>query len=434
MLTNLYPVHNRFINSFKEYFATDPHLRTLSQLKYQHHFNWWKTLSFTTPGIYILTGGRQVGKSTSCKLLIKYVLENKLFSTQELFYLPCDEIYDAKQLGETLRLILANFSAGERFLLIIDEITYVKDWDRVIKALADEGHFQKGLCFLTGSDTLILKEAAMRFPGRRGRAAQTDFHLYPLTFAEYIHLVATHTNRSIEELRKLFEQYLQCGGYLRAINDLGETGSISSATFMTYEQWIRGDFLKRGKNEDTLLALLRALLEVGVSQASYSTLTQKMGMVTKETCMDYCRLLERMDILFNLQAFNQNTRQGFPKKARKFHFVDPFIYRTCLNWLQREINQKPEIKESTLVEACVASHCHRSAKTFYWKAEGEIDVIWLKDQKIQAIEVKWSEQLRPIDLKTLRQFKNSVILTKMPYSGVIEEIRSLPVYEFLKFI
>ncbi|HVV69269.1 MAG TPA: ATP-binding protein [Gammaproteobacteria bacterium] len=433
MLTNLYPIHNRFVTSFKDYLEADPHLLALSQLKYQHHFNWWKSLSFT-PGIYILTGGRQIGKSTSCKLLIKHVLEEKLFSPQGIFYLPCDEIYDAKQLGETLRFILANFIPHERFLLIIDEVTYVKDWDRVIKALADEGHFQQGLCLLTGSDTLILKEAAMRFPGRRGKAKQTDFHLYPLTFAEYVHLVAKDANPSTKKLDQLFEQYLQCGGYLRAINDLGETGVISQATFMTYEQWIRGDFLKRGKNEDTLLALLRALLEIGVSQASYSTVTQKMGVVTKETCMDYCRLLQRMDILFDLQAFDQNTRQGFSKKARKFHFLDPFIYRTCLNWLQREINPKPEVKESTLVEACVASHCYRMAKTFYWKAEGEVDVIWLKSQKIQAIEVKWSEQLRPIDLKILKQFKNSLILTKMAYSGVVKEIKSLPVYEFLKSI
>src|ERR1700733_7301742 len=108
MLANLYPIHNRFITSFKDYLEADPHLLALSQLKYQHHFNWWKPLSFA-PGIYILTGGRQIGK---------------LFSAQGIFYLPCDEIYDAKQLGETLRLILANFIPHERFLLIIDEVTY----------------------------------------------------------------------------------------------------------------------------------------------------------------------------------------------------------------------------------------------------------------------------------------------------------------------
>ena len=59
----------------------------------------------------------------------------------------------------------------KKFLLIIDEVTFVKDWDRVIKALADEGLFEHGLCILTGSDCLILKEAAQRFPGRRAPGA-----------------------------------------------------------------------------------------------------------------------------------------------------------------------------------------------------------------------------------------------------------------------
>lgn len=431
MKPNLYPIHNQFRNNLSIFNEIDPHLRALAQLKYQYHFGWWQSLPVDIPGIYILTGGRQIGKSTSCKLLIRYCIENHYFSPGAICYVPCDEIYDAKQLGEILRSVLTEMTEPH-FLLIIDEITYVKNWDRVIKGLADEGYFQQGLCLLTGSDTLILKEAAMRFPGRRGAAAKTDFHLYPLDFADYVKLHATGETHGLEELRQLFKNYLHCGGYLRAINDMAQYGEVTEATFSTYEQWLRGDFLKRGKHEETLLTLLRALLQVGVSQISYSALTQKMGMVSKETCMDYCRLLERMDILFNLQAFDQNKKLGFPKKARKFHFFDPFIYRTCVNWLKREGYLNTDPLESTLVEACVAAHCYRNGRAFYFKGEGEIDVVWLKDKKTTAIEVKWSEQLRPADLKMLRQFKNnSLILTKNIHSGILENIKTKPVYQFL---
>jgi predicted AAA+ superfamily ATPase len=430
MIINLYPIHNQFKLDLNQFNELDPHLRALSQLKYQYYFDWWRSLPLTTPGIYILTGGRQIGKSTSCKLLIKYCLENQYFSPNSIFYLPCDEIFDAKQLSEVLRTILVDMGAS-RFLLIIDEITYVKDWDRVIKALADEGYFQQGICLLTGSDTLILKEAAMRFPGRRGTAAQTDFHLYPLSFVEYVKL-QTRKISDLNELIYFFNQYLLCGGYLRAINDLAQYGKVTNATFLTYEQWLRGDFLKQGKHEETLLALLRTLLEVGVSQISYSALTQKMGLVTKETCIDYCRLLERMDILFNLQAFDQNKKLGFPRKARKFHFFDPFIYRTCVNWLTREGYAHDLIPESTLVEAIVASHCYRNGKAFYFKGEGEIDVIWLKEKKITAIEIKWSTQLRPTDIKMLRHYReDGLILTKNHHSDLYENIKTLPVYQFL---
>lgn len=425
-----YLIHNQFKTSLKTFTQLDPHLQALSRLKYQYHPDWWAHLPFNIPGIYILTGGRQIGKSTACKLLIKHCLEKDVFSKDNILYLPCDEIYDAKQLSRIIRFFLDSINHNS-FLLIIDEITFVKDWDRVIKALADEGHFEQGVCILTGSDTLILKEAAMRFPGRRGKAKQVDFHLYPLSFAEYVKLLSNSNNVSNTNLQQFFQNYLLCGGYLRAINDLAEYNEITEATFLTYEQWIRGDFLKQGKSDETLQLLLQVLLTIGVSQNSYSSLTQKIGLISKETCMDYCRILERMDILFNLQAYDANKKQGFPRKDRKFHFTDPFIYHTIHHWLNREGINSIINSESTLVEACVASHCRRYGKTFYFKGQGEIDVIWLTDNTVKAIEIKWSNQLRPNDLKTLKQFKNSLILQKLPQTGNIDDIKVLPVYQFL---
>ena len=216
-----------------------------------------------------------------------------------------------------------------------------------------------------------------------------------------------------------------------AINDLAEYGKVTEATYATYEQWIRGDFLKQGKNEDTLIAILNAIHTIGVSQVSYSRLTQKIGLISKETCIDYCRLLERMDILVNLQAFDQNKKQGFPRKDRKFHFTDPFIHHTILKWLKNKNFINSSILESTLVEACVASHCYRLNRTFYFKGQGEVDIILVQANKIQAIEIKWANQISPNDLKTLKQFKNKLILTKLPYIGTIENIKTLPVYQFL---
>lgn len=425
-----YSPHNRFKQGFAEFESSDPHLFSLAKLKIQYSPNWWNDLDLKIPGIYILTGGRQVGKSTSCKLLIKDCLEKKIFLAEQILYLPCDEIFDAKELSRTIRLFV-NEVIAEKFLLIIDEITFVKNWDRVIKSLADEGAFQNGTCLLTGSDSLILKEAAMRFPGRRGKADQVDFHLYPLLFNEYVNLVSTETPEDDEQLFNLFMQYLNSGGYLKAINDLEEIGEISQATFLTYEQWIRGDFLKHGKKEEYLISILKELLTVGVSQISYSKLTQRVGILSKETCIDYANLLERMDVIFNLQAFDQNKKQGFPRKERKFHFMDPFIQRTIYNWLQREGYINSMDFEAGLVEACVANYCNRTGKAFYFKGQGEVDVIKLQQNKIMALEVKWGKQLRANDLKMLKNFRNSLILTRGSQTGKVDGITCVPVYKYL---
>src|SRR3989338_8146352 len=372
-MINTVTKHNQFHENGLKYFQqSDPHLRALSELAYQYGPTWWHDLSLKSPGIYILTGGRQIGKSTSCKLLIEHCLQKKLFEPKNILYLPCDEIFDAKELSSTIRFFLASTN-DEKFLLIIDEVT----------------------------------------------------------FYEYVDLVYGKKSPNKQQLSDYFNDYLQCGGYLRAINDYAAHKKILPSTFLTYEQWIRGDFLKHAKREDVLLLLLQALFSIGVSQASYSTITQKMGLVSKDTVIDYCELLGRMDVLFYLQAFDQNKKLGFPKKDRKFHFIDPFIYRTLHNWLLKEGYLNAIESESIIAEACVASHCYRLGRTFYFKGQGEIDVIWLHDKKIKAIEVKWANQIRSNDLKTLKHFENSIILCKGIREGIEHDVTVMPISQFL---
>lgn len=51
--------------------------------------------------------------------------------------------------------------------------------------------------------------------------------------------------------------------------------------------------------------------------------------------------------------------------------------------------------------------------------------------KVTAIEVKWANQLRSMDLKTLKKFKNAIVLTKTSDSGYSDNIHFMPVYRFL---
>lgn len=55
-------VHNQFREDLAAFTARDPHLTQLAKLPYQHSSDWWKVLEPRLPGIYILTGGRQVDK------------------------------------------------------------------------------------------------------------------------------------------------------------------------------------------------------------------------------------------------------------------------------------------------------------------------------------------------------------------------------------
>jgi predicted AAA+ superfamily ATPase len=59
-------------------------------------------------------------------------------------------------------------------------VSYIKDWDKAIKYIADSGAVHNTVLVITGSDITMIKEARGRFPGRRGENSQVDsiFFLY----------------------------------------------------------------------------------------------------------------------------------------------------------------------------------------------------------------------------------------------------------------
>jgi predicted AAA+ superfamily ATPase len=90
--------HNLFINNIDLYLKNDPHLAFLEKQKYIQQPSLLHDIPLHIPGVYILTGARQVGKSTLIKLFIKQLLLNKTCSPEQVFYLPCDIIRSFQEL------------------------------------------------------------------------------------------------------------------------------------------------------------------------------------------------------------------------------------------------------------------------------------------------------------------------------------------------
>jgi predicted AAA+ superfamily ATPase len=77
------------------------------------------------------------------------------------------------------------YSGGSELrLLLLDEVTSVKGWQRAIKYLWDHGDIDSAVVVCTGSSAADLKfDTAERLPGRRG--AGQDHLALPKSFAEF---------------------------------------------------------------------------------------------------------------------------------------------------------------------------------------------------------------------------------------------------------
>lgn len=379
--------------------------------------------------VYLLLGGRQIGKSSSIKSFILEMLHQGV-EARQMFFLPCDTLVDRTELYEILKTYFANTHAGSQRILAIDEASFIKDWQLSVKALIDEGLTENTLILITGSDSILLEDAAAGFPGtsRRGEYG-CDFHLHPLSFAEYREL----TRQADQDLRSLFRDYLACGGFLSSINAYAHQRRVPEEVLSIYEQWLVSDFIRKGKDRRRLLDVLRVLLPRLATQVSFSELAQESSGLGTQTFIDYVSHLERLGILRVLGAFDQNTLGLFPKKAKKIHFRDPLIAHAVIHLLQREnlLASSFVLDEEKCVEAVVVETCARLGPVAYIKAAGEVDVVSIQSGTFTPIEVKWSERTRTSELKQILKYPHGLVLSKESGQGKLQHLERMNVLEFL---
>ena len=442
--------HNSHLEAPENFHKRDPHLRQLSRQALVYRFPVLDRLfGVDQPGIYTVSGGRQIGKTTLLKLWMADLLK-KGVNPLCIAFLTGEVIDDHHSLITQLTSVVNNFPESQLAYLIVDEVTYIKGWDKAIKYMADAGLLERVVVFVTGSDQVILHQARMRFPGRRGDADTADYHLQPLSFHETVRLknvlntkdleVVTRTDDPlspdvIEQLFTAFGEYLTHGGYLTAINDMAATGSIAMATYATYSDWVRGDVLKRGKQEHYLTEVLSAIIKRLGTQVTWNNLSGDLSIDHPKTIADYVALLESMDVLFVQPALLLDKLKAAPKKARKVMFSDPFIYFALRQWLeplvspyqQRTVKmvQSPD-QIAPLVECVTASHFRLCYPTYYIKARGEVDIAYVDRGRFWPVEVKWTSQIRPKDIKQIASFPNGRILDRSRQSREVQGVPTVP--------
>lgn len=432
--------NNSHLDNPQTFMQMDPHLRRMAQQKYIFHSPIIDQLPINTPGIYNLGGGRQIGKTTLLKQWMLHLMQSGV-APNAIAFLSCELIVDEQSLYRIVTNQLEDMpNTGMRYL-ILDEITYVLRWDKAIKYLADTGMFDEVAVVISGSDLTMMQDARKRFPGRRGQADMVDFHYYPLSFLQYVQLIdvlpkdyspGTEINEDkMQSLFSAFNHYLIHGGFLTAINEYAVTNKVSQRTLATYSDWIRGDVIKHGKKENTLRELCAAITKHYSSQTSWRNLVSGLSVDHTQTAIDYIELLQSMDAVFVQSALIEDKLVGAPKKHRKFMFCDPFIYHAIRAWL----NPTPDpytsqiqaaISDtglcSQLVESTVATHFRRHYPTYYIKADSEVDIAYVNKGKFWPIEVKWTNQLRPNELKQILKYKNGKIWAKVKAPNQLQHL------------
>ena len=291
----------------------------------------------------------------------------------------------------------------------------MREWQRGIKALADEGRLKNTTVLLTGANLLDVREGTERLPGRRGKLAKLDYEQLPLTFTEFIQLKEPDIELNSQEsllfhqdlLLYRFDDFLLTGGFLPAINQLKKTGRIPSWIYQLYLSWIEGDIGRAGKLERNLYQIAGRILEHHTTPVSWLSIARESGITSHATVQEYVEILEKMYVLQVTPFLDLSTQTPKYRKNRKIYFQDPLIFH-CFSGKNNSIGDNfyfeskrllnnPQDK-SKLVEAVVGAHIKRySGECYYWKGKKEIDFLARQHQKIMYVEVKYQGQIKPSD-------------------------------------
>jgi uncharacterized protein len=190
------------------------------------------------PGIIVIRGPRQYGKST----WLEYQLRETLlqFGPGTALFLNGDYIAGPNELERDIESLMSYFpkEASVR-RLFIDEITAVAGWQKAIKRLADRGVLRKVLLITTGSKASDIQREAELLPGRKGKLARTIYLFAQLPYKIFY-------DKAFPTLRaQTLAAYLIAGGSPLACAKEGHPSPSQSLFWRSEKHEI--DFVRQGK-------------------------------------------------------------------------------------------------------------------------------------------------------------------------------------------
>ena len=330
--------------------------------------------------IQVISGPRQVGKSTIVKQVLQEVTIPYLFVTADNVAFD-----DTAWIGETWATARAKMqiSQASEFLLVIDEVHKIDNWSEAVKKEWDMDTFNDVhlKVILLGSSRLLLKDGLTESLAGR-------FEIIRMTHWSY------------SEMRDAFgfdlNQYVFYGGY--------PGGAAFVGDFKRWQRYIKDSIITPAIEKDVLSTktvykpvLMHQLFDLGCVYSGKELSLNKMlgqlqdaGNVT--TLANYLTTLDESRLLCGLYKYASDT-------ARKYNSLPKLmVYNTALLSAQSGMAFEKTFTEPALwgrwVESAVGAYLLNQAdeigcKLYYWRErDDEVDFIVEYNRKCIAIEVK----------------------------------------------
>jgi len=406
------------------------------------------------PDIIVVTGARQVGK-TSLLELIKGEISRKYGTKKNILSFNMENGEQLSALNGEPRYfkeycIFSGADPDKDSVVLIDEVQYLDDPSHFLKYIADLEPSIK--LIITGSTSITIKKFKDGVTGRK-----KTFTLFPLDFYEFLEfknrknlqIVATKFNfrkQGVDELKidperikpmqeeawSLFEEFIKYGGYPKVVLADSEIEKIEELREL-YEAYELKDvnILFNITNITAFRNLFRVIAGSIGNLVNINEISGTIG-IGRDTVRRYLSILENSYIISTVQPFHSNIRKEVTKMPKVF-FVDTglrnYAVRNFTEFNYRQ-DKGPLYENAIFCELC--KNLDILDQLYFWRtvSKNEVDFI-LTGEKKRAFEVKTSvgpKMKKPVGLKAFMKIYKGfepIVVTVNRFDQQ-DEIRYLP--------
>lgn len=379
--------------------------------------------------ITLLVGPRRVGKTVLLKQITQSLI-NQGVPPKNLFYYS----FDSPVISQFCENVIAdcfeywyeNIASHEKKFFFMDEVHFVKDWYKWVKAIYDR--YDDVKIFVSGSSSFSISKDALTY--LKGRVLIHE--LFPLTFKEYLTLAGKkpkeyfdinlekfdpiEVDKVCDHVKKDFNEYMSVGGIPEWFEVKDREKWFKMLTTLVAKKALYEDIatLFKIRNIRILENIFSFIVANQSSVIAYETINE-VANLKHEILVNYVEYLKSSYLIIEIFKFAKIKEQLKAKK--KYLCMDQGLRNaTLLEYLVKEENV------GLVVENIVGLHLwyyakSTNAKLMYYKTDDEIDFI-LQGKETTPIEVKYKEVIKSSDIAKLEKviaklkIKNGFILTK----------------------
>ena len=340
--------------------------------------------------VLLLTGPRQVGKTTMLEHLIE--VEGKGRKKVSL---------DDLTLRELAKTDPKMFFQLYQPPLLIDEVQYAPELFPYIKIMVDERH-QPGDFWLTGSQLFKMMEGVQE--SLAGRVAL--LHLSPLSQSEIMKrppeppfslelplLSERQNGRQMLNTPEVFQRIHQ-GGMPALVTGTYSNASIFYSSYI--DTYMERDVRRLSNDIDSLkfLRFLRSVAARTSQQVNYKGIADDAE-IDQTTAKNWLHVLEALGIIFLLEPYSNNVLKR-TVSTPKLYFYDSGIVCYLTPWSSPETAMEGAMSGALLENYTVAEiiktyqNAGQEPFLYYYRDKDarEIDLILERDGKLFPIEIK----------------------------------------------